>query len=265
MSIIAGATDVYPAQTTRNAWGDWDRCPQLDISGLEELRGISNAGDHYRIGALTTWADLARAGLPPGFDALAQAAPGVGGVQIQNRATIAGNICNASPAADGVPGLLCLNAAVEICSRSSKRILPLEEFIQGNRKTAIRNDELVSALVIPRPPESARSAFKKLGSRRYLVISIVNVAGLLDVNAEGRIRDARIAVGACSPVARRMTQIEDLLRERKCEAGLVEYIKMAHFETLTPIDDVRADAGYRRRCALELTRRLLTSLIDGSG
>ncbi len=265
MSIIAGATDVYPAQTTRNAWGNWGRCSQLDISGLEELRGITDAGDHYRVGALTTWADLARAGLPPGFDALAQAALGVGGVQIQNRATVVGNICNASPAADGVPGLLCLNTAVELSSRSSKRILPLEEFIQGNRKTAIRADEMVSALVIPKPPGSARSAFKKLGARRYLVISIVTVAVLLDVNAEGRIRDARIAIGACSPVAQRMTQIEDLLRERKCEAGLVKFITMEHFETLAPIDDVRADAGYRRRCALELTRRLLANLIDSSG
>ncbi len=265
LSIIAGATDLYPAQTTRNAWGDWSRCAQLDISGLKELRGIADAGDHYRIGALTTWTDLVRAGLPPVFDALTQAARGIGGVQIQNRATLVGNICNASPAADGVPGLLCLNAAVELSSQSSKRTLPLEEFIQGNRETAIRSDEMVTALLIPKPPASARSAFKKLGTRRYLVISIVILAGLLEVDTDGRIRNVRIAIGACSPVAQRMTGIEDMLRGRKCEASLVELVTMEHFESLAPIDDVRADAGYRRCCALELSRRLLATLIDSSG
>ncbi len=262
LTIVAGATDLYPAQTSRNAWGDWRRSSQLDITGLDELRGITDDGSHYRIGALTTWSDLARQPLPRYFDALKQTASGVGGTQIQNRATIVGNICNASPAADGVPGLLCLNAEVELSSQSSKRILPLDEFIQGNRKTAIHSNELVSALLIPKLPETTRGAFVKLGTRRYLVISIVMVAAVLDVDENGRIRDVRIAIGACSPVAQRMTQIEESLRGRQNVASLDEVVTMEHLETLEPIDDIRSNANYRRQSALEVTRRLLASLID---
>ncbi len=111
-----------------------------------------------------------------------QAALRIGGVQIQNRATVVGNICNASPAADGVPGLLCLDAQVELSSRSAKRNLPLGEFIKGNRNTVIHADELVSALLIPKLPETALSGFEKLGTRSYLVISIVMVAAVLNRN-----------------------------------------------------------------------------------
>jgi len=260
LTIVAGATDLYPAQTTRNAWGDWRQQALLDITGLSELDGITDTGDHYRIGALTTWSDLIHEPLPRCFDALKQAALRVGGVQIQNRATIVGNICNASPAADGVPGLLCLDAQVELSSQSGQRHLPLHEFILGNRKTAIRADELVSALMMPKLPDSAFGGFEKLGTRRYLVISIVMVAAILNIDESGRIDDVRIAIGACSEVAQRMTALEDLLRGRQCGADLAECITMEQLDLLTPIDDVRADASYRRQTALEVTRRLLSTL-----
>ncbi|MCP4379118.1 MAG: xanthine dehydrogenase family protein subunit M, partial [bacterium] len=217
-------------------------------------------GDHYRVGALTTWRDLVQEPLPSYFDALKQAAIRVGGVQIQNRATVVGNICNASPAADGVPALLCLDAQVELSSQSEKRNMPLHEFLLGNRSTAIRADELVSALVIPKLADSAFGGFEKLGTRRYLVISIVMVAMILSIDENERIDDVRIAVGACSAVAQRMTGLEELLQGRKCGTDLAQLITMGQFELLTPIGDVRADASYRRQTALEVTRRLLTTL-----
>lgn len=260
LTVVAGATDLYPACTTRSAWGDWRRSDLLDISALEELRGIRDDGDCFRIGALTTWTDLVAAPLPGYFDTLKQAARNVGGVQIQNRATLVGNICNASPAADGVPGLLCLNTEVELSSRTSKRILPLDRFILGNRKTAIQPGEMVTALLIPKLPETAISGFEKLGARSYLVISIVMVAGMLDLDTSGRIRQARISIGACSPVARRMTRLEQALEGRQCEPGLEKLLLESHLETLQPIDDVRSDAHYRRSAAMELSRRLLASL-----
>ncbi len=265
LTIVAGATDLYPAQTTRNAWGDWRQHSLLDISGLSELRGITDNGDHYRIGALTTWSDLVHEPLPRYFDALKQAALRVGGVQIQNRATVVGNICNASPAADGVPGLLCLDTRVELSSRSEKRNLPLHEFLLGNRRTAIRADELVSALTIPKLPDSAYGGFVKLGTRRYLVISIVMVAAILNIDESERIDDVRIAIGACSAVAQRMAKLEDLLRGRKCGPDLAELITMEQLDILTPIDDVRSDANYRRLSALEVTRRLLITLSQSPG
>ncbi len=260
LTIVAGATDLYPAQTTRNAWGDWHQHSLLDISALSELRAITDNGDHTRIGALTTWNDLIHEPLPRYFDVLKQAALRVGGVQIQNRATVVGNICNASPAADGVPGLLCLDAQVELSSQSEKRHMPLHEFLLGNRSTAIRSDELVSALIIPKLADSVFGGFEKLGTRRYLVISIVMVAMILSIDEHDRIDDVRIAIGACSPVAQRMAMLEDLLRGQKCGPDLAELITMEQLDLLTPIDDVRADANYRRQTVLEVTRRLLTTL-----
>ena len=150
-----------------------------------------------RIGATTTWSDIASADLPPAFDALKAAARDVGAVQIQNRGTIAGNVCNASPAADGVPPLLILDAEVELASRRGTRRLALDAFISGARSTLLAPDEVMTAVVTPLPAPTMRSAFFKLGARRYLVISIVIVAVALDV-VEGIVRDARIAVGACS-------------------------------------------------------------------
>ncbi len=262
LTVAAGATDLYPAQTTRNAWGDWRRPPLLDISGLEELREITNSGNHYRLGALATWSDLVHEPLPRYFDALKQAALRVGGAQIQNRATVVGNVCNASPAADGIPGLLCLDAQVELCSQSVKRNLPLGEFILGNRDTAIRADELVTALLIPRLPETARGGFEKLGARRYLVISIVMAAAVLNLDDNGRIDDIRIAIGACSVAAQRLTLLEDALRGRIGEPGLAELVTMEHLDKLAPIDDIRSDAGYRLQSALQITRRLLSALVQ---
>lgn len=260
LTIVAGATDLYPAQTTRNAWGDWRQYPLLDISDLAELRGITDGGNHYRLGALTTWSDLVYQPLPRYFDALKQAALRIGGAQIQNRATVVGNVCNASPAADGIPGLLCLDAQVELCSRSAKRKLPLDEFVLGNRKTVIQADELVTALLIPKLPEETLGGFEKLGTRRYLVISIVMVAALLKQDESGRIDDIRIAIGACSEVAQRLTRLEDALLGQIGEPGLADLVTMEYFDTLTPIDDIRSDANYRRQSALQLTRRLLSAL-----
>lgn len=253
-TLLAGGTDHYPARVMAQRPEDI-----LDITGLAGLRGIADAGDHFRIGALTRWSDIAEGDLPPCFDGLRRAAREVGGAQIQNRATIAGNLCNASPAADGVPPLLTLDASVELASADGVRTLPLGEFILGNRKTARRPDELVTAILVPKPAESARATFLKLGARKYLVISITMVAGLLEVK-EGRVAAARIAVGACSAVAQRLPALEAALAGQPADAGLASMVTPEHLAVLAPIDDIRADAGYRREAALVLVRRSLAEL-----
>ncbi len=200
--IIAGATDIYPNAGELPLQGDY-----VDVSSISALRGVRIEGDAVRIGATTTWSDIARANLPPAFDALKVAARDIGAAQIQNRGTIAGNLCNASPAADGVPPLLILDAEVELASRRGTRRLALDAFIGGARSTLLAPDEVMTAVVTPLPASTMRSAFFKLGARRYLVISIVMVAVALDV-VEGIVCDARIAVGACSVVAQRMREAE---------------------------------------------------------
>ena len=257
-TLIAGGTDWFAQD---RAGGALPRL--LDVTGLPGCRGISRSGDQWRIGAATSWTEVILADLPPAFAALKAAAREVGSPQIQNAGSVAGNLCNASPAADGVPPLLVLRASVEIASSQGRRALPLAEFITGARRTALKPGEIVSALLIPDPELAARSGFYKLGSRRYMVISIAMVAILLGVEG-GLASTVRIAVGACSPVAQRLEQLErDLLGWRPGQA--MPPITAAHLAPLAPIDDIRASAAYRLDSLRVIIPRLLTDLADLTG
>ncbi|MBN9090977.1 MAG: FAD binding domain-containing protein [Reyranella sp.] len=252
-TVLAGGTDFYPARIGRTI----DE-PVLDISAIADLRGISEGPEGWRLGAATTWSALIEAPLPPLFDGLKQAAREVGGRQIQNAGTLAGNLCNASPAADGVPPLLVLGAEIELAGRAGARRLPLAAFITGNRRTALAPGELVVAIHVPKPSRPARSGFLKLGARRYLVISIAMAAATLEIE-DGRVAAARVAVGACSAVAQRLPALEDALVGTPVGA-LAGRVDARHLAPLSPIDDVRGSAAYRRDAAVTLLRRLLRSL-----
>jgi CO/xanthine dehydrogenase FAD-binding subunit len=256
--IIAGGTDFYPVRVGRPLYERAVACV-LDLTALRDLKGISEQGDFHRIGALTSWTAIAEAALPAQFDGLRAAAREIGGRQIQNRATLGGNLCNASPAADGVPALLALDAQVELLSAAGTRRLALEDFILGPRKIALRADEILAAILIPKPKGEGVGAFWKLGARKYLVISIVMAAGCLDL-VDGRIAEARIAIGACSPVARRLPKLEAALRGRSVGEDLSSLAAPDHIAELAPIDDVRASADYRAEAALTVLRRLLAEL-----
>jgi CO/xanthine dehydrogenase FAD-binding subunit len=249
-TVLAGGTDFYPARVGRAIDEN-----VLDIGGIAILRGITAEPGGWRLGATTTWSELLEAGLPPLFDGLKQAAREIGGRQIQNAGTIAGNLCNASPAADGVPPLLALDAEVELAGRAGMRRLPLASFITGNRRTVLAPGELLVAIHVPRPARDARSAFLKLGARRYLVISIAMAAATLEIE-DGRITAARIAVGACSAVAQRLPALEAALVGATV-GFLAARVEALHLAPLSPIDDVRGSAGYRREAAATLLRRLL--------
>jgi CO/xanthine dehydrogenase FAD-binding subunit len=251
-TVLAGGTDHFPARVMDGPDEDI-----LDISALPGLREITRRGAHVVVPALATWSDLIAAPLPAAFDGLRAAARQIGGVQIQNAATVLGNVCNASPAADGIPCLLALDAAVELASVGGRRMLPLADFLRGPRQTARRADELALALHIPAPATPARSVFLKLGARRYLVISIAMVAAVAELTADGRIARARIAVGACSPVARLLPALAADLAGQFPDPALV---RADHLDPLAPIDDVRATAAYRRAAALELVRRAVGAL-----
>lgn len=252
-TILAGGTDIYPAHV--------DRPPPkrlVDISRLRDLKGVEQDGSSVRIGATTTWTEIARADLPPAFDMLRQAALEIGAVQIQNRATIGGNLCNASPAADGVPPLLALDAHVELVSPRGVRTLALGDFLLGNRRTARAPDEIMTAILV-NDVRAARSTFAKLGARKHLVISIVMVAALL-ATVDGAIVDARIAVGSASATAQRLHNLERrLIGLPACEI-VGDIVTAADFATLSPIDDLRAAASYRLEAAAELVRRALAHL-----
>ena len=259
VTVLAGGTDIYPAKAARAGWGDPRHGAILDICAVPGLRGIAEEADCWRIGALTTWTDIVRADLPALFDGLKLAAREVGGVQIQNRGTIAGNICTASPAGDGAPNLLALDARVELASLARRRTIAMADFIDGYRHTACGADEIVTAVTVPKRGAGARSHFLKLGARRYLVISIAMVAGVIDLDAGGCITWAGLAIGACSATPQRLAGLEAALVGRPA-ATAADLVSAEHVAHLAPIDDIRGSALYRHEAALVLTRDLLHAL-----
>ena len=256
--IVAGGTDFYPSLKQGERYDSL-----LDVTRVPELNGIQQTAEGWRIGAATKWTEIVNADLPCAFNGLQLAGREVGSIQIQNQGTIAGNICNASPAADGVPPLLTLNALVELASVSGKRVVPISEFIIGSRQTKLQSNELVVAILIPNTKTSLLSSFIKLGSRKYLVISIAMVSVVIDV-VEEKIKEARIAVGSCSAVAKRLVELESYLAGQSianladCSnfASQIEYV-------IEPITDHRATSKYRKDSVPELVFRALNQAISG--
>jgi CO/xanthine dehydrogenase FAD-binding subunit len=251
--LLAGGTDLYPG-AGRELSGSI-----LDLTGLPGFASIE-MGREVRIGAAVPWSAIIEAELPPALRALQVAARQVGGRQVQNTGTIGGNLCNASPAADGVPPLLVAGAEVEMVSAARTRRVPLSEFILGPRRTDLRPGEILAAVVIPATGMSGTSAFLKLGARRHLVISIAMVAVRLVVEA-GRVAEAAVAVGSCSAVAVRLAAIEAKLRGASVAEAVGRVGTGDVQAALAPIDDVRATAAYRQAAAVELVRRAVAEAL----
>jgi len=256
--VLSGGTDYYPGLN--------DGVPErqlLSVRRIAGLKSIALVKQHWRIGAAITWSELINANLPASFNGLKLAGKEVGSIQIQNTATLAGNICNASPAADGVPALLVLDTQVELSSVDGIRVIPLAEFIIGVRETVLRKNEMVTALLIPNATANDHSDFLKLGSRTYLVISIVMCALRIRVDEQNTIVDAAVAVGACSPVACRLVELEKTLIGSQCDAKkLAHCVRTEHLNALTPITDVRATATYRSQACKVLLQRLVNTCVQ---
>lgn len=255
--IAAGCTDLFPATTRQVLAG-----PVVDITRIAGLRGISREAKGWRIGGATTWTDIQRADLPPTFDGLKLAAREVGSVQIQTAGTIGGNLCNASPAADGVPPLLTLDAEVELTSLTGVRRVPLASFLRGVRKTALMPGEILTAVLIP--DGGGVSGFLKLGARKYLVISIAMAAARLEVQG-GLITRAALAIGSCSAVAVRLPVVEAALKGVRLVDAPTRMTHDLIMPSLSPISDIRGDAEYRADAACELLGRVVASLAPSQG
>ncbi len=254
--VIAGCTDIYPTRHTHSLEG-----PLLDITAIDELRGIEMKDGWRRFGAATSWSEILRTPLPTSYAMLKQASSEIGAVQIQNSGTIGGNLCTASPAADSVPCLMALDAEIELSSVRGRRRLGLAAFLTGARQTALQPDELVIAIHIPEEAEAGISSFHKLGARHYLVISIAMVAVRLVIEADVII-SARIAIGACAPVATRLQELEATLVGVSLDEAPARAQQIDDFihRSLAPIDDVRASTDYRYRAAAKITQRMIADL-----
>ena len=237
----------------------------VDLSRLEELQGIAADNGTIRLGAAVTFAQLLewRAGNAAVEGLFAPMCAAFAGPLIRNLATLGGNLCDASAAADASPPLLALDAVVELDSAADgPRALPLPEFFQGVRKTARRPGELMTGIAFARPHDQERRYYYKLGKRKADAISIVSVAMTLRLE-QGKVERARIALGAVAPVAMRAVEAESVLRGEPLSDGAIAAAAMAAAKEARPIDDFRAGGAYRRRMVETLVRRGLNEMREG--
>ena len=258
LTIAAGCTDLLPSTQQENLGNNI-----LDISGIKSLRHISFENGFRKIGSGVTWTDLVENNeLPKCYDMLKECSLQIGSKQIQNLGTIGGNLCNASPAADGVPCLLSLDASIELLSVNGKRVLKLEDFIKGSRKTELKNNEILSAILIPKEAEIGRSSFLKLGARKYLVISIAMIACKLNLKKDV-ISEITISVGSCSAVAKRIKSLENLLIGKSIKDELTTIILNYNYENyLSPINDIRGTNTYRFKASKVLVKDTIIKTIN---
>lgn len=232
----------------------------LDLLRIDELRGIHAEGAFVRIGATTTFAQMADSSLiQQRLPALAEAASVIGGWQIQNRATVGGNMVNASPAGDSLPVLLALGATVVIAGVEGQRQVPYDEFHVGYRRTALRAGELVASLLVPLPDPDAVQFFRKVGTRAAQAISKVVVA-MVTGRDGSRLVDVRIAAGSVAPTPIRLTRTESLCEGEPADLQLADRAAVAAQDEVQPIDDVRSTAEYRRWVLGQVVRRMLLSI-----
>jgi CO/xanthine dehydrogenase FAD-binding subunit len=191
------------------------------------------------------------------YTALAMGAKVIGSEQIRNMATIGGNICNAAPSADTAPPLLVLGAQAMIASSRGERSIPIDAFFAGPGRTVLQSGELLSEIVIPRPPDRTGSFYIRHTSRAQMDIAVVGVAAALTLDRDDKIADARISLGAVAPVPMRSIAAEQLLRGQCLTDDVLQSAGETAALEAKPIDDVRASADYRRHLVKVLTRRAL--------
>lgn len=256
--VAAGMTDMYPSGQLPGSTES-----VVDISQVSSLRDISCTDGAWRIGTTVRWSDVRVYPWPAGLEMLAEVASQVGAVQVQNAATVGGNLCNASPAADGMPVLLALGATVELWSARGVREMLLSDFITGVRRTALEPGEYLRAICFKNNEDAVASAFCKLGLRQYLVISIAMAAGQLRCDSAGCVSGISLALGACSPVATRLSDIEASIVGKPVSKSLIDEVTAERVASvISPIDDVRATAAYRRDAAVHVLRDTLARLVE---
>ncbi len=254
MRPLAGATNLAP-----DLRGKRETCRNfISLNDLDDLRYIERDGARVTLGTRTTIADILHdPGMETDAPALYAAAGIFAGSMVRNAATIGGNICCGSPSADTVPALLTLGAEVTLSSASAERRVPLDEFYTDYRKSVMRADELLTSVSWKVPPENSANLFYKLARRKGDAITVTGVAVMIAAQ-DGVCTTARIALGSVAPTIFRASAAEDMLTGRALDEDLIEQAARAAADQCSPIDDIRASAGYRLQTAFSLTRRLLT-------
>jgi carbon-monoxide dehydrogenase medium subunit len=256
--VLAGGTDLYLRLRKQVFVPDYvidlKRVPQLSYITPDRSGGV-------QIGPTTLQEEVARSPeMQQLYPALAEAALWVGAVQTRNRATVIGNICNASPAADTAPALLGYGAQVKMASINGERVVPLDEFFVGPGRTALQDNELVAEIMLPAPrPRTGGAFFRR--TRTAMDIAVICGAAVLNMT-NGTCQNARIALGAVGPTPLRALRAEAVLQGQTLTDQRIEEASRIASEEARPIDDVRGSAEYRRDMVYVLTRRGLRQALE---
>jgi CO/xanthine dehydrogenase FAD-binding subunit len=234
----------------------------LNIWNLAELRGIEVSDAHVTLGALTTYTEVQSNDiLRDEFPMLCQAASETGGLAIQNRGTLGGNIVNASPAADSPPALLAYNAELELLSVHGSRWVPYQSFHTGYKQTIMQPDELLARIRLPRLWPNLIHYYRKVGTRRAQAISKVCLAATARVS-EGMVDYVRIALGSVAPIPLRCRKTEEVLQGAMLDESTIEKARDQLAREIVPIDDIRSTRNYRLKVSLNVLEDFLRQLIS---
>ncbi len=251
---LAGATNLVPDLRAKR-----ETCRSfVSLDALNELRYIRRDGDRVTLGARATIADILNdQGIETDAPALYAALRIFAGTMVRTSATIGGNVCCGSPSADSVPALLTLGADLTLTSTSGQRTVPIDQFYVDYKQTAMRSDELLTSVSWNTPPQNSANLFYKLARRKGDAITVTGVAVMIAAHG-GTCSTARIALGSVGPTVFRAGAAEEILTGKVLNEEIIERAARAAADQCSPIDDIRASAGYRLQTAFSLTRRLLT-------
>ena len=250
--VLAGGTDILP--TMRKGAADFHRLIDITLLGLHE---ITDCGDAVSVGATCTFKQLYQSEtIQKHLPLLAKAAKSIGAVQTRGLATIGGNLCSAVPSLDSAPVLFALGAKLHLASLEGERVVSIDDFFVGPRRTVCKKEEVLTKIVVKKPAPKFAGEFFKFGRRSALSLSIVNVAVGLCVQ-EGVIEDIRSCIGACGPKPVRPVAVEGFAKGKPLEAVLCPQLVALIANSISPIDDIRASADYRRHLAVVLYKRAL--------
>lgn len=252
---LAGGTDLMVYLQA----GTLAPCTFLNLQGLAELSPPLSINGGLTLGGLTTYRDIRRSIVATQYPLLAKAAREVGALTIQSRGTWAGNVANASPAADGVPALMVYDADIELASRNGRRRVPLSAFYNGYKRIDRRPDEIITSIHLPLPKAKWSEYFRKVGTRRFQAISKTLLAGRLLRGSDGAVEDIRLVFASVAPYTLRAVRTEDVIRGRQLTPDVVDEALKAIQDEIHPIDDIRSTEAYRRHVTSNLLRDFLNT------
>jgi len=261
--ILAGGTDLLINMKCRRINPEM----LVDIKGIQEFQGIRFDGTTLFLGALVSIRDIETSKvIGEKFKLLSEAAAHLGSIQTRNLATLGGNICNGSPAADMAPALLCLGAKAKIIRPKGEELISLEDFFRGPGQTTLSAEGLLAAVHVQPLPANTGCAYEKYSIRKAMALPVINVAVALTVGGDPQTcQGIKIALGSMGPIPARVRRAEERLKGQKLNQDLIREASEIAAEDAKPITDIRASAEYRKEMAKIITQRAITQAWDAVG